>query len=182
MDIVGKTVAWVEKKSNDIWADGDVWIHFTDGTTISLVATGYEADGVELEEISPERILKIRRKEQGRREEKRMARLREMEWLSISCEERVARLEARREKMSPFTLMMTESIRKEYQALMNLANRQMFGDRGGWVTKRCPKCHELKCENAVRKYIEPTDAAASMGVHGGFIVKVEPGSNIRYPL
>lgn len=181
MDIVGKTVAWVEEKSNDYWADGDVWVHFTDGTTISLVATGYEADGVELEEISPERILEIRREEQGRREEKRMARLREMEWLSISCEERVARLEARREKLSPFTLMMDNAIRVQYEDLMNLVNLQMYGDRGGWVKKRCPKCHELKCENAVRKYIEPTDAAASMGIHSGFTVDIKPGSNIRFP-
>lgn len=173
MDIVGKTVAWVEDKGYD-----GVWMHFTDGTVLSLRGEGHDVDAVTLQEVSQDEVRKVRKEEQGQREEKRMARLREMEWLSISCEERVARLEARREKMSPFTLMMTESLRKEHQALMNLANRQMFGDRGGWVTQRCPKCHEFKCENAVRKYIEPTDAAASMGRRFRVPVRVNQETDI----
>jgi hypothetical protein len=72
--LIGKTIA-TARECPDWREDGDILVTFTDGTAMTLTATGYEADGINVDALSRSEKLRRAAELAGQREADRVKRL-----------------------------------------------------------------------------------------------------------
>jgi hypothetical protein len=152
-----KTIAWIDETPSSPEhvgeARGTLLIHFTDGSALKIEGYSHEEVDLGVEPLSSEEVRRRNAAVQGQREKARLGRLQRQEWLSVSCDERKRRRDARRAAQSPWALLMDV----EAAMLDNIfaSSRMLHGGGPRTVRLRCPRCGERQCENApVKEYAE----------------------------
>lgn len=174
----GKTIAWIDENPTDPKYGGDdegtLIIHFTDGTALQVEGHSYESVSMSTEPMSQEDVRRRALAVQGQREQTRLKRDQRAEWLSITCDERTARIEAREAKMGPLALAMRETFAGAYADLIRDSNRMFWGDQPERRYRvACKRCRERQCENATEKVV-PAQKGFDWKT-ATFSVQVEPG-------
>jgi hypothetical protein len=157
--MIGKTIAWIDESPRDPEYGGEdsgtLLIHFTDGSALKIEGFSHEDVDLGVEPLTSEEVRRRNVKVQGQREKARLGRLQRQEWLSVSCDERKRRRDARRAKSSSMSLLMNDEIADALFDNMLASSRMLYGSGSRTVRLRCPRCGERQCENApVKEYAE----------------------------
>lgn len=147
MSAIGKTIAAITERDSDV-----LLVHFTDGTGLEITGHSYEEVDLDHDERSYREMRQLAAVEQGKREKKRLERLRDLEWISLPCEERARRRyrSDRAKAMHSFGIIPNELGEALLDDIQRALNRSSFAGGTPSITRRtsCERCGDVRCPNA----------------------------------